>query len=64
MKAYEYYDLSDPEVRVVLLRHYQSELQMTRNTLAGARAKQNLKGWAAALVEQEQNILTAIERLS
>jgi len=62
--VYEYYDLSDPDTRSVLLRHYQSELSITQGSLAGARKKGVLKDWAATLEKQEQDFLAVIEHLS
>jgi hypothetical protein len=64
MRVYEYYDLSDPAERATLLKHYQSELQMTRNTLAGARKKEVFKDWVKTLEKQEQDMLDAIGILS
>jgi len=61
--VYENYDLSDPDVRAVLLKHYQSELDMTRRSLAGARKNPVLKTWATTLEKQEQEFLVAIENL-
>ena len=65
--VHEYYDLSDPVVRDVLLKHYQSELAMTQRTLVLAQhceKKAALKDWVATLKKQEQEILTAIEDVS
>jgi hypothetical protein len=61
--VYENYDLSDPDVRAVLLKHYQSELEMTRRSLAGARKNSVLKSRAATLEKQELEFLAAIENL-